>query len=123
MDIDNLLSHSSAVEGLEMDGGRLIVFFYPHRQTLPQNTRVVFTGKIYDKGSAPRFCNSGNDILFFTDEAHRQECLRQWGFSWEWIYKNLLPEEIPSEKKLAEVIPFPQKNNKEETEKPQQAAL
>ncbi|MCX6745902.1 MAG: hypothetical protein NTX00_02675 [Candidatus Parcubacteria bacterium] len=108
MDIDNLLSHSSAVEGLEMDGGKLRIFFYPHRQILPQNTRVILTGEIYARGSFPRFCNSGNDIFFFADEAHRQECLRQWGFSWEWIYKNLLPEQP-----LAQVIElFPKKEEK-----------
>jgi len=117
MDIDNLLSHSSAVEGLEMDGRKLIISFYPHRQTLPKNTRVVLTGKIFDMGSAPRFCNSGNDILFFMDEAHREECLRQWGFPWEWIYKNLLPEQP-----LAQIIPlFPEKE--ERKDEPLSAAL
>ena len=126
MYFDSIISNSSEVEKLEERGNKFWLKFGPNQggEHVPKDDlKVILDRSILFGGIGPRFQNHGNNILFFGDEAYRQKFLRECGFSWEWIYENLLPKEIPSEEKLAEVIPFPQRNNEKKTEEPLQAAL
>jgi len=100
--ISELLIQSSAVEGLEqVSEGRIEITFFPHRQLLPQDVRVILEPGVYAKGTAPRFLNSGRNILLFANESHRRNFLSRCGFEEDWIDNNLLPQK-------AKIIPFPE---------------
>jgi len=100
--LSELLLQSSAVEGLEqVSEGKIEITFYPHRQFLPQDVKVVLEPGVYAKGTAPRFLNSGRDILLFANESHRRNFLSRCGFEENWIDNNLLPQK-------AKIIPFPE---------------
>lgn len=116
MDIQQLIFDSSAIEELENVNGRLWINFHPHAQFLPEDVRVIIDSQIYSKGTAPRFMNHGNNVIFFANESHRITFLKRMKFSDEWIAHNLLPEQP-----LAEIIQlFPETP---ETNEPQRMAL
>ena len=126
MNFDNIIFSSSEVEELELRRESIWVGYGPNhggQHVSKDDLKVILDRTILSAGIGPRFQNHGNNVLIFGDESYRQDFLRKCGFPWEWIFNNLLPEGIPSEEKLAEIIPFPNRKETDETNEPQKAAL
>ena len=102
MDFNTVLLNSSAVEELEERKEFIWLKFGPNcgGQHVPKDDlKVILDRKILSAGECPRFRNHGSNILIFGDEAYRIKFLKKMGFGYEWITKNLLPEQP-----LAEII-------------------
>jgi len=118
---DNILCRSSEVEELEEKTESFWLGFGPNHggeHVQKSKLRVIIDSSILSGNDKPRFQNHGSNILIFGCEAYRQDFLRKHGFSWEWIYENLLPE-----KPLAQIIELFPKEKENEKPEPLSAAL
>lgn len=92
---------ANSVQKVEQDGDWLRINCFPHwHLTDLRQVKAIFSD-LSIVSYSPRFLNHGNDLIIFSNEAHRRQWLSKQGFPPEWIATHLLPLE------LAEVFPFP----------------
>ena len=78
-EIAGLLLHSSAVEEIRRENGKIEISHPPHRGYLDtKDLKVMIVKAVTAKGTLARY-NRSENILFFADQAHQTTCLCRWG--------------------------------------------
>jgi len=100
--INHLLLHSSSVEELEKNSP-LKIRYGPHYIFVDTVTlKVILCSEVYGRTTAALY-NSKENIIFFANEVHMKQCLRQWGLAEDTLSEYLV--ELIIEEKSEEVIP------------------